>query len=116
MALRNFKDSAGNEWRVWDVLPLSAGREERRRVDRRIAPPGMYQGPERRARPDRRVRSPHLLTPGLERGWLCFEADAEKRRLTPIPTGWEGCSENELERFCGEAMRVGERNGASRSS
>lgn len=100
-------DSEGNEWRVWDVLPYSSRQEERRRAERRQMPSAAYRGPERRTRPDRRVRSPHLLTPGLERGWLCFETGEEKRRLTPIPSGWDGCSEDELERLCCEAMRVG---------
>jgi len=29
-------------------------------------------------------------------GWLCFESDVTKRRLTPIPPRWMEYSDNEL--------------------
>ncbi|MDB4881406.1 MAG: hypothetical protein JWL95_172 [Gemmatimonadetes bacterium] len=32
----------------------------------------------------------------LAKGWLVFESDREKRRLRPIPDGWELRSESEL--------------------
>ncbi len=116
MSLRNFRDSEGGDWQVWDVLPHSRRQAERRRADRRRYPPPAYGGPERRVRADRRVRSPQLLTPGLESGWLCFETASEKRRLTPIPPQWESCSDEELERFCRNASRVGGRASLTRAS
>jgi hypothetical protein len=33
---------------------------------------------------------------GLEHGWLCFESVTEKRRLTPIPPGWQERGDDEL--------------------
>src|SRR5215218_322098 len=84
MGLRHFTDSEGREWRVWDVFPFGGPRAERRSRDRRVAQSGTYPGAERRGR-ERRVRTPTLLTPGLEKGWLCFENHVDKRRLTPIP-------------------------------
>ncbi|HMC54328.1 MAG TPA: hypothetical protein VKH19_04090, partial [Gemmatimonadaceae bacterium] len=53
-------------WRVWDVFP-SAGTSE--------------IGPE--------VFSGSLQNTAFANGWLCFESEREKRRLAPIPMGWE---------------------------
>jgi hypothetical protein len=33
-------------------------------------------------------------------GWLCFAAEEEKRRLTPIPEDWQRCSHAQLEQYC----------------
>lgn len=106
MALRNFRDSRGAEWRVWDVVPHVASGGERRGRDRRVAALPTYTGPERRRGRDRRVRTPGLLTPGLERGWLCFEAEADKRRLTPVPAGWDEAPDEELEGLLKRARPV----------
>ncbi|HEX5727397.1 MAG TPA: hypothetical protein VFX98_18130 [Longimicrobiaceae bacterium] len=111
MALRSFTDSAGEEWRVWSVLPHSPVGVERRQDDRRRNSGDGYAGPERR-RHERRVRTPTLLTPGLESGWLCFENHHDKRRLTPIPRGWEERPEAELEELCRQATSVTRRDGA----
>lgn len=32
--------------------------------------------------------------------WLCFESGTEKRRLTPVPGGWESCSAEQLAALC----------------
>ncbi|HYH78394.1 MAG TPA: hypothetical protein VEX86_01310 [Longimicrobium sp.] len=108
MALRHFKDSGGHEWRVWDVVPYAGQPAERRGGDRRVAASGAYTGPERRTR-DRRVRTPALMTPGLESGWLCFETDVDKRRLTPIPAGWDRTPQEELEALLARANSVNRR-------
>jgi hypothetical protein len=106
MGLRNFKDTDGHEWRVWDVYPYSVRSNERRVADRRRATSASYAGPERRRGHDRRVRSAALLTPGLEAGWLCFENHVDKRRLTPIPAGWESTPEEELRELLQRARSV----------
>ena len=41
-----------------------------------------------------------LIDPRFADGWLCFETFDEKRRVAPIPEGWEECSEPELEELC----------------
>ncbi|HEX8904512.1 MAG TPA: hypothetical protein VF771_06705 [Longimicrobiaceae bacterium] len=106
MALRNFTDSDGNEWRVWDVVPYGMRASERRlSADRRATTTEGYT-PERRRGRDRRVRTASLLTPGLEAGWLCFENHVDKRRLTPIPTGWDEADEGELEGLLARARSV----------
>ena len=82
---------------MWNVTPMTLQGTERRMTERRVAHGVVYSGPERRAGRERRMRTPGLLTPGLEAGWLCFERGEEKRRLTPIPVGWDEAPDRELE-------------------
>lgn len=110
MGLRSFRDSEGNDWRVWDVRPYGARGAERRSTDRRVAASAEYTGPERRRSTDRRKRTASLMTPGLEAGWLCFENHVDKRRLTPIPAGWDEAEETELEGLLRRARSVMRRN------
>lgn len=65
--LRDFTDSTGVEWRVWEVFP-SKGSDE--------------------STADALSRS-SLKDTSFANGWLCFESSSEKRRLAPIPIGWE---------------------------
>jgi hypothetical protein len=39
-------------------------------------------------------------------GWLCFESDTSKRRLTPVPTRWFEYSDNELAGLLDKAQPV----------
>lgn len=83
MALRSFTDSRGEGWRVWNVIPqYDAARDE------------------------------DTLTPGLQGGWLCFEREGQKRRLSPIPDGWESAGPDVLEHYCAEATPVARRQEA----
>jgi hypothetical protein len=36
------------------------------------------------------------VRPGFEGGWLGFECEAERRRLAPVPDGWEQASDGDL--------------------
>jgi hypothetical protein len=38
---------------------------------------------------------PHLLV-SLENGWLCFQNGQTRKRLHPIPDGWDDASDGEL--------------------
>jgi hypothetical protein len=96
MSYRTFQDPSGKRWEVWHASPESG---ERRRAQRRLlALP--IQGTDRRTTPDRRrkpsrTRSP--VPPGFEAGWLCFESeDGEKRRLIPVPDGWDDSDDRNL--------------------
>jgi hypothetical protein len=108
MGHRFFRDARGTEWQAWDVIPHLAERRtgDRRRVGGggRLAA-GMI---ERRRRAERRITSGRrpVLSAGMDDGWLCFEAMAEKRRLTPIPADWLRCDEACLERYLGDARPV----------
>lgn len=71
MALREFTDSTGRRWRVWDIRP-----EQMHAATR---------------------AEDHLQN--VINGWLAFEpaAGGEKRRLAPIPARWDSATETELE-------------------
>ena len=46
-----------------------------------------------------------VLGPDFGRGWLTFECAESRRRLAPIPPGWEDVSDARLELLC-RAARV----------
>jgi hypothetical protein len=100
MPHRQFTDSKQTTWEVWDVEPSHA---ERRTTssDRRRSP---RTSGERRRNADRsRVR----IQSELSHGWLAFESKHDRRRLAPIPQGWEGLDESALERLCERARSIG---------
>jgi hypothetical protein len=100
MPHRQFTDSKATTWEVWDVEPSHA---ERRKdaTDRRRS---RRTSGERRTVEDRsRVR----IRSELSHGWLAFESRHERRRLAPIPTGWEGLDASALEELCERARSIG---------
>jgi hypothetical protein len=76
--------------------------------DRRIPKYFSWGGTERRTGTDRRTVSQRRITlsQGYGRGWLTFESLEEKRRLIPIPSHWEDCSQAELRALCDKAKSV----------
>jgi hypothetical protein len=98
MAYRVFRDARGTEWQTWDVVPRL---EERRVNDRRSRVADPMQN-DRRARLDRRILSGHrsVVASNMAGGWLCFAAEQEKRRLSPIPDDWQRCPKAQLEEYC----------------
>lgn len=88
MALRELTDDRGRRWQVCDVSPTHV--ERRSGAERR-----------RRTRPgavDRRQRRGHrmVVAPRFRSGWLVFESPTERRRLGPIPPGWDFLPDEEL--------------------
>ena len=106
MAHRSFRDSRGRSWQAYDVTPKLPERRsiERRRARRSVIFSDRRAGVDRRLAHSRRA----VLPTGFATGWLCFQADEEKRRLTPIPGDWLECEERELERYCEAARAVSE--------
>ena len=104
MALLEFTDSGGRRWAVWEVRPPKVYSPVRSPVDRRAGEAGGAVPVERRATADRRTRPFH---PALAYGWICFQSDAEKRRLAPPPEDWESCTDRELEHLLKQGSRVG---------
>jgi hypothetical protein len=108
MSYRTFVDRDGAYWQVWDSQPSKVERrmssDDRRHVKR-----FPWGGPERRSGNDRRTTSQRRITlsEGYGRGWLTFESLAEKRRLVPIPSGWDQASNTELRTMCEQAKRIG---------
>src|SRR4051812_29437559 len=85
MAHRTFRDELGREWDVWEVVPTA--------LERRMAKTMQIRGiPDRR-----RIHESRVLVPdALQRGWLAFQCDSERRRLTPIPEEWAEMTSEEL--------------------
>ena len=107
MGYRTFMDNDGSYWQVWDSQPTKV---ERRlaATDRRKQRLFPWRETERRSGQDRRMSSQRriILAEGYGSGWLTFESLAEKRRLLPIPLGWEELSQAELRAMCDKAKRV----------
>ena len=76
--MRIFADTSGTEWTVFEV---------------------------KRGGTDAGTRWTYLPDE-FGSGWLCFESDISKRRLTPIPARWREFSDNELNRLLLEAKPV----------
>jgi len=106
---RTFLDSSGRRWEVWLVTPAAA---ERRKVDRRVTPGGseVIDGfVDRRKAKDRR-KSPFRrnvsVASEFSNGWLCFESEGEKKRLAPVPEGWQEAGPDRLSTWLQAAKRV----------
>ena len=80
MAERTFTDPDGTEWQVWSVVP------------------GEHSEWPEHARKH--------LPDAMAEGWLCFESAGEKRRLHPLPPGWDERGDDELRALCTQAVRV----------
>lgn len=99
MPHRHFIDPHARRWTVWDVRPARVEQDLER------------QRPSHDATGERRSRARGTPWRGgiaLE-GWLCFECPGLKRRLTPIPTGWERLADEELAQLCERAANVDRR-------
>jgi hypothetical protein len=109
VSYRTFLDSQGKRWEVWLITPAAA---ERRKADRRAASSGgaAYKGGlDRRRTPERR-RGPFWRSAAVaseySNGWLCFETEGEKRRLAPVPPGWEEAGPDRMATWLQAAKRV----------
>ena len=85
MGLREFRDSTGIVWRVWDVTPEV--------LDKRTTAEDFMQD--------------------WQDGWLCFESESSRRRLATYPTKWETMPEAELEELLVKAQPVKQRSAGS---
>ena len=107
VSYRTFLDTTGKRWEVWLITPAAA---ERRKTERRaVSGAGHANAPERRHTPDRR-REPgkrtFVVANEFSGGWLCFESEGEKRRLAPVPPGWEEAGPDRLATLLQAAKRV----------
>src|SRR6266542_1756006 len=95
VSYRSFYASDGRRWEVWLILPTAA----ERRAEGRRSHAGGARVPERRVSRDRRRGSWQrtVVHPEFEKGWLCFETEGEKRRLAPVPKGWNDAGIEQLQ-------------------
>ena len=75
--MKNFRDSTGMEWTVFEVR-------------RAVSAKGDWS----------------YLPSGFSDGWLCFECGEEKRRLAPVPEGWDRADDETIEQWCCSAKPV----------
>jgi hypothetical protein len=76
-SMRQIRDAAGVEWVVYEVNPAVNA-----------------------------WRTAGSLPEGYKNGWLCFESCNEKRRLTPLPEGWQEYPIEQLSGLIGTALPV----------
>ena len=93
--VRKFRDERGVQWDVWSVRPQNV----ERRFEKPPTPPG---GVERRRRVETRVS----IGREMAAGWLAFSSHGERRRLAPIPEGWQQLSDDQLAHLCDNAKPV----------
>jgi hypothetical protein len=55
------------------------------------------------------------LAEGFAAGWLTFECDSEKRRMAPVPEGWEETPDERLLSLLARAQPVHRLNRAQRA-
>lgn len=101
---RTFRDDAARLWNAWDVIPAWG---ERRATDRRHEEGARGARGERRRGERRHARGIRIaLTPQLARGWIAFECGDERRRVAPIPDGWEQLSDDALRELWRDAEQL----------
>lgn len=109
VSYRTFLDPTGKRWEVWLVTPAAA---ERRKVDRRAGAGALDVSEafsDRRRTPDRRknpFRRTIEVASEFSSGWLCFESEGEKRRLAPVPPGWDEAGPDRMATWLQAAKRV----------
>ena len=91
MAHREFRDTHGRLWEVWDVVPER--RDRRSGVDRRKSARETFD------RRKMRILSA-VITGDLAKGWLVFSNIMERRRYAPVPEGWTDANEAQLLVWC----------------
>ena len=47
-----------------------------------------------------------VLASDMQKGWLTFESDTERRRLVPVPRDWEDAGSERMELYCRAAQAV----------
>ncbi len=87
MPQRNFTDSQGRTWLVWQIPPSAERRDP--------SQAGPFHGTDRRVFPRRGELSAEWL-----QGWLVFETDGQKRRASAFPANWMVLSDEQLEAIC----------------
>lgn len=76
LELRSFHDELDQPWEVRAIRPA---------------------GTDRRA---------PVVAEDLANGWLLFTLGLERRRLAPLPPGWQNADESQLKRWCADASPV----------
>lgn len=112
MSHHRFRDETGTWWEAWDVWPTSVERRERERREHaalasyRQLPLGSAE--RRRSGERRRQSQPRApVSSAFSSGWVVFQSPSERRRLAPVPHGWEAVGEADLRQLCRQATPTG---------
>jgi len=107
MPLREFVDGERRTWQVWDTVPKTASESALFERSAQILAQSEARDIED-ARQDRAAAAAALrrFTHGREHGWLTFMHGNDKRRLSPIPDGWERVDDAHLAALLQRAERV----------
>ena len=111
MTHRKIKDEEGRVWDVWEVNPAA--------VERRMSgefPAVNTESPRGDGPPERHLRREVrlLVPPGLQQGWLAFQAGSDRRRLVPVPGNWITLDDEALVALLERADRVSDGDGGRR--
>jgi hypothetical protein len=87
MGLREFRDSKGVHWKVWNVTPDSL---------------------------DKRTTAEDYMREWQD-GWLCFESADHRRRLASFPPSWEDLADEEMEKLLERSQSVKRRKSGETS-
>lgn len=94
MGLRGFVGDDGREWQVWDTRPA-------------IPSPNVDASDEDSpAAPSANVADFARISRKREGGWLTFTTPSERRRLSPIPDGWDSAADSTLRALLAVADRI----------
>lgn len=96
MPHRQFLDTHGTLWTVWDVHPSRVQRDLDLARHARLGADAVERTEHAALRLDALYAS----------GWLCFDSGHDKRRLAPIPAGWELLDTHELASLFDTAEQV----------
>lgn len=103
MPLREFIGADRQTWQVWDTVPKSAAEDvvfaqNAHLLARAEQRHGVADGAGGGSATARALAGAALrrFTHGREHGWLTFMSGDQKRRLSPIPEGWEQWDEQRL--------------------
>ena len=108
MPYKVFNAPDGTKWEVWMVMPTTT--ERRREGVGHLSAASASSNSTTTRVIDRRHADTGprtVVSPGYENGWLCFESKSgEKRRLVPVPDGWETAPAEKLWMWCRLAAEV----------
>jgi hypothetical protein len=99
MALRGFVGDDGRDWQVWDTRPTMPSPN----VD---ASDAISAAAPSAAPPSAGIADFARISRKREGGWLTFTTTRERRRLSPIPDGWDSADDATLRALLAVADRI----------
>jgi hypothetical protein len=101
---REFRDAAGADWKVWEVIPSDSSVRALGSIGHALD--GARSATSDAAQTKRETQNERRAR--WTRGWLLFESGTTRRRLKKIPEGWAGKTDAELAALCAQAEDVGD--------